>query len=32
MKRAANDEPSAEGEGEDDFEAHRFKKTKPKND
>jgi hypothetical protein len=32
MKRAANDEPSAEGEGEDDFEAHRFKKTLPEKD
>ena len=34
MRRYGNDEPSAEGdaEGEDDFEAHRFKTNRVKND
>jgi hypothetical protein len=28
----ANDEPSEEAEGENDFEAHRFRKDRPKKD
>jgi hypothetical protein len=31
-KTAANDEPSDEAEGEDDFEAHRFRKDHFKKD
>ena len=31
-KRAANDEPSDEGESENDFEAHRMRHNRPKKD
>jgi hypothetical protein len=31
-KTAANDEPTDEAEGEDDFEAHRLRKSRPKKD
>jgi hypothetical protein len=31
-KHMANDEPSDEGESDDEVEAHRFKKSRPKRD
>ena len=31
-RKDANVEPSDEGEGESDFEAHRFRKDRPKKD
>ena len=31
-KKDANDEPRDEAAGEDDFEAHRFRKDRPKKD
>ncbi len=31
-KHMANDEPSDEGEGENDFEAHRMRHNRPKKD